>query len=191
MSKFEYGGNSVALEVATKQIKLYKDSLALCPKVMEVVRKFDGKVANKRLETALTEVDEGLRCRKSAYSEAWELWYFSPDRCVTVTEKSWDGTFDVNKTYSIKDVEVYLAIDVSNGRKDERFVDNNGRWIAGNICNCIEKRMINLEVKIEKYEEELKHVDELEAEQKRIKAEIDAFNCKVSWLGSEYFGLRI
>lgn len=91
MSNYQYGGNSIALEVAIKQIKLYKDALGLCDKVMEVVKKFDGKMANKRLETALKEVDSGLRCNKSSIVEVWEIAFWTNDRCVNVKQKSWDG----------------------------------------------------------------------------------------------------
>ena len=93
MSNYQYGGNSVALEIAIKQIKLYKDALALCPKVMEVVRKFDGKVANKRLETALEAIDKGLNCRKSTYTDIWEISFYTSDRSLTVKSESWDGKY--------------------------------------------------------------------------------------------------
>lgn len=190
MFNYNYGGNSVALEVATKQIKLYKDALALCPKVMEVIKRFDGKVANKRLETALMEIDKGLRCRKSSYTDVWEIVFYTPDRMVSVKQKSWDGSRENNVAYYIKESEEYIARDIFRHTYGA-FVDDNGRWNADNIIRQIETHMRTLETNISKYEAELRSVDKLEAERKRIKAEIDAFNNEVSWLGSEYFGLKI
>lgn len=190
MPKFEYGRNSVALEVATKQIKLYKDSLALCPKVMEVVRKFDGKVANKRLETALMEINKGLCCRKSRYADVWEIVFYTSDRMVSIKQKSWDGKHENNVAYYIKDSKDYIARDIFRNL-DGAFVNEDGRWNADNINKQIEAHMRSLETNISKYEAELKSVDRLEAERKQIKAEIDAFNNEVSWIGNEYFGLRI
>lgn len=185
-----YESKSIALEVATKQIKLYKDALALCPKVMEVVRKFDGKMANKRLETALEAVDSGLRCRKSSYTEVWEIVFWTSDRCVNVKSLSWDGKREDWCAYYIKDNEDYIARDMFKNLYGE-FVDGNGRWIAENINKQIEAHMHNLEVNIAQYETELKQVDELEAEKKRIKDEVEAHNKKITWIGSEYFNLRI
>lgn len=190
MPNYAYKNNSVALEVARKQIKLYKDALALCPKVMEVVRKFDGKVANKRLETALEVIDKGLNCRKSTYTDIWEISFYTSDRCLTVKSESWDGKHTNYNSYYIKESETCLASDMFKLTYGI-FTDKNGRWIADNICKQIEHTMKVLEADIARYEEELRQVDNLEAERKRIKAEVEAFNKKVSWIGNEYFGLRI
>lgn len=190
MSNYEYGGNSIALEVAIKQIKLYKDALALCPKVMEVVNKFDGKVANKRLETALREVNTGLRCNKSSITEVWEIAFWTSDRCVNVKRKSWDGKREDWCAYYIKESETYLARDMFKGTFGS-FTNENGRWIAGNINKQIEHTMKSLKANIADYEELLNHVDELEAEKKRIKDEMEAHNKKVGWIGNEYFGLKV
>lgn len=190
MPNYQYGGNSVALEIARKQIKLYKDALALCPKVMEVVKKFDGKVANKRLETALETIDKGLNCRKSTYTDIWEISFYTSDRSLTVKSESWDGKYTNYNSYYIKDNETYLARDMFKETYGS-FTDENGRWASENICKQIEHNMKVMEENIAKYEEELRQVDDLEAERKRIKAEVEAFNKKVSWIGNEYFGLRI
>lgn len=190
MSNYQYGGNSVALEIAIKQIKLYKDSLALCPKVMEVVKKFDGKVANKRLETALVEVDKGLRCHKSSYTDVWEIVFWTDDRCLNVKRKSWDGKREDWCAYYIKQNEDYIARDMFRETYGS-FTDDDGRWVAENICAQIKHHMETLEADIATYEAELRGVDYLEAERKRIKAEMDEFNHKVTWIGNEYFGLKI
>ena len=190
MSNYEYGGNSIALEVAIKQIKLYKDALELCPKVMEVIRKFDGKVANKRLETALKEVNAGLRCNKSSYTEVWEIVFYTSDRCVNVKRKSWDGKREDWVAYYIKESEAYLARDMFKNTFGS-FINEDGRWIAENINKQIEHTMKSLEANIADYTELLNHVDELEAEKKRIKDEMEAHNKKVGWIGNEYFGLKV
>ena len=190
MSTYEYGGKSIALEVAIKQIKLYKDALALCPKVMEVIKKFDGKVANKRLETALKEIDSGLRCNKSSYMEVWEIAFWTNDRCVNVKRKSWDGKREDWVAYYIKESEAYLARDMFKNTFGS-FTDENGRWIAENINKQIKHTMKSLEANIAEYKELLKHVDELEVEKKRIKDEMEAYNKKVGWFGNEYFCLKV
>lgn len=190
MSNYKYGGNSIALEVAIKQIKLYKDALALCPKVMEVVKKFDGKVANKRLETALKEVNSGLRCNKSSYTEVWEIVFWTSDRCVNVKRKSWDGKHEDWCAYYIKKSKTYLARDTFKNTFGS-FTNDDGRWIAENINKQIEHTMKSLEANIADYTELLNHVDELEAEKKRIKDEMEAHNRKVGWIGNEYFDLKV
>ena len=190
MSNYEYGGNSIALEVAIKQIKLYKDALALCPKVMEVVNKFDGKIANKRLETALKEVNDGLMCNKSSITGVWEIAFWTSDRCVNVKRKSWDGKREDWCAYYIKESETYLARDMFKGTFGS-FINEDGRWIAENINKQIEHTMKSLEANISDYEELLNHVDELETEKKRIEKEVEAHNKKVGWIGNEYFDLKV
>ena len=190
MPNYQYGGNSIALEVAIKQIKLYKDSLALCEKVMEVVKKFDGKVANKRLETALEAVDKGLRCHKSSYTDIWEIVFYTSDRCVNVKRKSWDGKREDWCAYYIKQPEDYIARDMFENLYG-KFTDENGRWVAENICKQIEAHMRYLEGDIASYEAELKNVDELEAEKKRITKLVEMHNKEITWIGNEYFNLKI
>lgn len=190
MSNYEYSGNSIALEVAIKQIKLYRDALDLCPNVMEVVKKFDGKMANKRLETALKEVDSGLRCNKSSYTEVWEIAFWTSDRCVNVKRKSWDGKREDWCAYYIKESEAYLARDMFKNTFGS-FTNEDGRWIAENINKQIEHTMKSLEANIADYTELLNHVDELEAEKKRIKKEVEAHNKKIGWIGNEYFRLKV
>jgi polyhydroxyalkanoate synthesis regulator phasin len=107
-----------------------------------------------------------------------------------VKSESWDGKYTNYNSYYIKESETYLARDMFKETYGS-FTDENGRWIAENICKQIEHTMKVLEADIARYEEELRQVDKLEAERKRIKAEVEAFNKKVSWIGNEYFGLRI
>ena len=186
----KYDSISVALEVAIKQIKLYKDALALSSKVTEVVKKFDGKMANKRLETALKKVDSGLRCNKSSYTEVWEIAFWTSDRCVNVKRKSWDGKHENWCAYYIQESEAYLARDMFKNTFGS-FTNDDGRWIADNINKQIEHTMKSLEANIADYEELLNHIDELEAEKKRIKDEMEAHNRKVGWIGNEYFDLKV
>ena len=177
------------MEIARKQIKLYQDALALCPAVMEVVKRFDGKVANKRLETALEAVDRGLCCRKSSYTEIWEISFYTSDRCVTVKETGWNGNEYYGSHY-IKDSEYYLARDMFKNTYGA-FVDADGRWVAENINKQIEKSMEGLVHSIEVYENMLAHVDELEEERDRLRKEVEAHNRKVTWIGEEYFKLKV
>ena len=189
MSNYQYGGNSIALEVAIKQIKLYKDALALCPKVMEVVKKFDGKVANKRLETALEAVDKGFYCRKSQWGDDWEIKWYTQDRSVNVKSINLCGMETYN-AYYIRQSEIYFARDMFE-KTYGAFTDANGRWLAENICKQIEAEAEGWKQNIEQWEQELKHVDELREKKRKLEAEIEAHNEGISWLINEYFSLRV
>jgi len=186
----KYDSISVALEVYRKQIKLYKDALSLCPKVMEVVRKFDGKIANRRLETALQEVDKGLGCFKDKWNNQWIIKFYTYDRSVDVQITSWDGKDKYCRAFYIKESETVLAQDIFKNSYGD-FTNEDGRWIAENICKQIEATMKRLEEDIERYEEELKHADELLEEKRKLVEMIEAHNKKVSWMGDEYFEMRV
>jgi len=187
----KYENLSVALELARKQVKLYEDALVLCPKIMEVVKKFDGKVANKRLGTALIEVNRGISCRKASYTEEWEIVFYTSDRSLNVKSKNWRGV-ETSNTYYIAQSELYIANDINyNIEKYGSFTDDNGRWKADNICKQITARMETFKEYIRDFEEEISNVDDMKKEKERIKKEIEAYNKKVSWLGNEYFELKI
>lgn len=55
-------------------------AIALYPKVIEVIKKFDGKQVNKRIETALREVDNDLRSVREHNSYKIEMMFNSPEQ---------------------------------------------------------------------------------------------------------------
>ena len=60
--------NEDARKLVELEIQNRKEALKLYPEIIKVVEQFDGKVLNKRLETALKKVNERLCCKRG-YSD--------------------------------------------------------------------------------------------------------------------------
>ena len=185
-----YGNDlGVEMEIARKQIKLSRDALEMVPAVLETIKRFDGKVANKRLETALEAVNSGFTCRRNQYGNEWEIKWYTQDRSITVKSINWRGMETCN-AYYIRQSEAYFARDLFDNTYGS-FTDDEGRWMVENICKQIEAEAESWKQDIEKWEEELENIDDLRDRKRKLEAEIEAHNKGISWLADEYFSLRI
>lgn len=185
-----YVDKNIAMPLARKQIDMYRNVLEVAPRLLEVIRKFDGKVANKRLETAMKEVCTTITCRTSSVLGKWEIEYWENDRSILVETTSWDGKFKYNGAHYIKYNTYYLARDMFENLYG-KFTNEDGRWIAENICKQIEHNMRELESNITKFTEELNRIDELEAQKKKLKMKIEEYNNGISWFANAYFDLKV
>jgi len=151
--------NSIEKELLRKE-EVFK----LCPAIIEVIKKFDGKQSNKRLDTALKNIDKNLRF-KTQYN-SWIIEHVS---------------YDINI--------VHASISSSYGDG----VEQNGVIIADVAIADLNKNMNYRKEQAIKTREQNKIdiIDGLIEESEELKKKIKEFNEKINYAINDKFDIRI
>lgn len=176
-----YGSEELARKLIEKEIEVKEDFVQKAPAMIEIVKKFDGKVLNKRLETALRDVYY-VTLKKEEVFDWWELIGYAQDRMVQEDEADKYGHRQV--AY-IKDDRFYIA----TCKKD--LTDDDGRLIADNLVKYIEDEAEWQKTYANQLRNQLANIDELKAECARIRRAKSDFTWKVNGQIREYFGLEV
>ena len=176
-----YGSEELARKLVQKEIDVKEDFVRKCTEMMEIVRKFDGKVLNKRLETALRNVYHVTLKHDDVFGW-WELIGYADDRMVQEDEPDKYG--HCGCAY-IKDDRFYIA----TCKKD--LTDDDGRLIADKLIEYIEDEAKRQQTYANQLRNQLAHIDELKAECARINRIKNDFVWKVNSQIKEYFGLEV
>lgn len=174
----------LAVKLTEKQIEVYSNLLSLVPSIEEVLRRFDGKIVNKRISTALQAVARGVCFDKSPYSGCWEL-----------TAHEWDNRsvsgepdrFGYCGSHYISDDRLYLADDAI----EDSFIDGEGRLCAGKAIAAIEKNREHYQRKVEAMRDQLSRIDSIISKYKALEAAKKEFNDNLDCSIRDYFGLKI
>ena len=173
-----------AKALTKKQIEVLENLLSYIPAVKEVVKKFDGKVLNKRLDTALGQATDGKAiCWKNTYTDGFEikLWE-STDRYISVPNAA--NNYAI--AYYVKQEYIFLAY---SAEKTE-WLTEDGRIKADVLNATIDKQVASAAKEVENLKVQLEYVDYFIAEFKRIKRERMEFEKNTNHLLREYFGLK-
>ena len=176
-----YGNEELARKLVLKEIEVKEDFVRKTPEMIEIVRKFDGKVLNKRLETALRNVYYVTLKRDDVFGW-WELIGYVRDRMVQSDKLNHWGSHDV--AY-IKDDRFYIA----TCKKD--MTDDDGRLIADNLIECFKREAEQQTLYANQLRYQLEHIDELKAEYVRINRARNEFTANTHSAIREYFGMEM
>ena len=171
---------AAAKAIVELEVKNRKHVLSLYDKVIEVVKKFDGKIINKRFETALKVIDNSLRVKRNGTSI--DISYYCRDRYACGRYLLWDyislnnymNTSPTDKRYCVVDYD-------SNG---------NCRINAEKMIVHLLVRKNDIADEIKSVTEHHKKVEEYEKELEELKAKIETVSGKIPFLLKEYYGLR-
>ena len=175
----------IAKALTEKQIEVLESLLALVPTVKEVARKFDGKVLNKRFDTALSQATDGKAvCWKKTYMDGYEikLWE-STDRYISVPNAA--NNYAI--AYYIKQEYIFLA---DSGWKTTDWLTEDGRIKASELCAWIDKNASGTAEEVKELKEQLDSVETYIAEFKRMKQERSEFERNTSYMLRSYFDLN-
>lgn len=175
----------IAKALTEKQIEVLESLLALVPTVKEVARRFDGKVLNKRFDTALSQATDGKAvCWKKTYMDGYEikLWE-STDRYISVP----NAANNYANAYYIKQEYIFLA---DSGWRTTDWLTEDGRIKASELCAAIDKQVGGAVEDLKDLKDQLAHVESYISEYKRIKAERNAFELTTNHLLRSYFDLN-
>ena len=169
------------IAILQKEIKIYNNFINIIPTIYKVIHKFDGKVINNKFEKAIDEAVKG-NGKKREYYDSTEYRYGG--NCIIIIKCYNDSIKEVgsNSEYpnwykvSNSDYRFYFP-------KDNFIITDSGNYrvIADKMRETIIKEIPKLHAEIETIENGIKQVDEMIAEAKRIKKELDAFNNKYDY----------
>jgi len=171
-------------ELVRKELEIKSRALAVFPKVREVIQKFDQKVFNKRLETALKEVDPNIRvhCEHNSFDIKYCAWEFE-DRSITVDHGA----------YYVKNDSVYIvAMCVQSGYDDKQNAfDDDRRIMAKNMLANMDRIAGQINESIVSIDYDLHHIDDYRKRYNELMAAIKDHNDFISYTVRQYFDLEV
>ena len=172
---------SIEMQLARKQNNFYYHALCAIDTAMEIVKQFDGKQANKRLETAMQKVDKHLHCHKDIYLDGWEIEYCDYDDRHIIY-----GTGLNCCAYYIKDYQYRIAAD-----HDGNWITEDGKWNAENILKALEKGKEQLADMFNVYDKALSEIEVYEHRHAELKKQLDDWKRNTPWIIKSYFNLSL
>lgn len=171
----------IALEISNR-----RKAIGFYPAIIETVKKFDGKVLNKRLETALRKINDNLRLKKSEYR--FDICYYVENDHVPVPYRDYCGAEYV-KYREIGMCEYMPRNRAYDVNAQCPALNDDGRIIAENIITALNAGKESLESEIIEMEEHSKKVDEYAAELDELAERMRSLQKKIPYLVSEYYKL--
>lgn len=180
--------NEDARNLVEIEIKNRKEALKLYDGIIEVVKKFDGKVLNKRFDTALKKVDGRL----SYYREySWleiKMNVFDSRSCKSVKKDSYG--YSCTNYISDSYLRLNSLLYTYSYNPDEKVALNNERIISANIIFALNKGRRQIEETIEELEESISKVDEWKNKLKEIENEMRKTMNEVPYIIREYYDIN-
>jgi len=174
---FEDATNLIKLEIAGK-----REAAALCDAVIEIVKKFDGKVHNKRFDTAVNAVNENVRVRMQYNS--FDIKYSMPNRSVkSVSADHWNY---------VEYDEPYICGMCIESSDNNRALTPDKRIISENIIANILEQKKRLTAGADLAEKQLNNnICDFIGRKAKLLQQIEQFNNDVDYSLANYFDLRI
>lgn len=179
MKHYNYD-KELALKLLKREIEIEKNALKLFDEIGKTLLSFNGKVANKRLDTALKAIDNRLSF-KIEYNSFRFIYAEYDNRYVTVGDK---GAYITDCTVNI------LWATVSSVYGDQAL-DENQKIISDNLIKQLKAQQISIKSHIEIVEKQIKQIDDIISEFNSICEQIRSFNDKTDYLIRGYFDLKI
>ena len=176
-----YGSEELARKCVQKEIDVKEDFVRKAPEMIEIVRKFDGKVLNKRLETALRNVYHVTLKHDDVFGW-WELIGYVQDRMV---QEDAENSLGGHSCAYIKNDRIYIAMCAKD------LTDDDGRLIADRLIEYIKEEAKRQQTYASQLRSQLANIEELKAECARINRIKNDFVWKVNSQIREYFGLEV
>ena len=178
-----YNMNTEELEIAKRltelDIKNRKFIETLFPQIEETVKKFDNKILNKRLETALKDINKQIYIKRSDYN--YQINYFCDDDMVK-------GAGYL--AYYSKNREVTMAWCNTYDNNYQKGFLNEEKINAKELIEMIEKNKKGFIEETENMTISLSIIDNKIAEYKDLISKCDAFNRSLDSTVKDYYNIK-
>lgn len=175
--------NLVSLEIENR-----KKALTLYPQIIECVEKFNGKVLNKRFETALRKIDDNLRYDWNG--SRFDIEVILNNRCIQSVKADGYGYANWNYISGLNLTLNSVLYTVSYNPDDRKMLDENGRIIAPVIIKALNERKQSIENTIAELEEKLNNVQEYRNKLEALRIEMEKVMSDVPYIIREYFDIN-
>lgn len=166
----------VNIQLLNLEVVNLEKAIGLCDKILDLVPKFDGKVVNKRFDTALKEIDKSLSFSMRYNSFIIEM--YKQDRSINRGD-SWSYLRD----HSLCIIHSSIQSAYNDG------ICQDGQHIVGaNLVADIQKQKKYFEDNLVKLKNDIADIDSIQEVYKDIQQQKTSFNNNVSYMVREYFG---
>lgn len=184
----KYYCNEDAKNLVELEIKNRKEALELYDKVIEVVEKFDGKVLNKRLETALKKVDERLSCDRRYSSFEIQMSVFDSRSCRSVNKD------DLGYSHVNYISDSYLTLNgylpTYSYSANEKVLLYEERIISSVLIESLNYGKKHMEETIVSLEESLDKVPEWKERLEALRVEMEKTMKEIPYIIREYYDIN-
>lgn len=183
-----YYCNEDARNLVELEIQNRKEALKLYDGIIEVVKKFDGKVLNKRFDTSLKQFDGRLSYEREYSWFNIKMSTFDSRSCKSVKKDSYgySCTNYITENYLILNSVIYTY---SYNPKDKVMLDNE-RIISSVLIEALNKGKEQMEDKIKELENSIDKVDEWKSKLKALQIEIEEVMKEVPYIIREYYDIN-
>ena len=171
----------MAKKLVQKEIDTKRDFVGKAESLYEIIRKFNGKIFNKRLETAMREVYP-VRIQYDKVFNWLDITGYISDRMVQSDEVDRHGYHPV--AY-IKDDRIYMV----SCCKDA--LDDDGRIVAENLIAKMQLTVNYLKESADELEKQLADIENIADECYEIRAKRNNYNNYVKAQIRDYFNLEV
>lgn len=186
-----YYSKETATKLMQKEIEIMKAALLHQEAIKAVIKQFNGKVFNKKLNTAIESVDKRLSVTIGYYS--FNITYTAQDykeRSIPSPSKSGysSALYVANNSVNLANLSAFseserykdapYALDADKRIRSEAIIDNMSLQ-----CDKIKANIALLEAEIE-------NIDAILSEFKRIKSEQQTFLDSISYVTRQYFDMK-
>ncbi len=160
------------------EVKAKEKAANLIPEIIKMLPKFHGKVANKRLNTALKAIDQNLSFKMEYNS--FKISMHIQDRDVVNSEGVWEY---------INNFEVTIVHDsIISGNGDG--ICQNGTIDSNRLIEILTSSEKSLRDHIQEITNQLANIDAILNEYKMIKKSIDIFERQTNWIIRSYYDIK-
>lgn len=180
--------NEDARNLVELEIENRKEALKLYDKIIEVVEKFDGKVLNKRFDTALKKVDGRLGYNREYKRFEIEMSTFDNRSCKSVKKDSFGYSCTIYISDSYLRLNSYLET-YTNDKNKKSLLDNE-RIISSVLIESLNDGKKYMEEKIKELEESIGRVEEWKKELESLKHQMENIMKEVPYIIREYYDIN-
>ena len=168
----------VKLQLLEVELLNMKKAVKYCDEIKKLIPKFEGKVINKRFDTALKEIDHNLSFSQQFNSFQIEL-YKEP--------RSIDGGNGWNyvKNHSLSIIHASLQSSMQDG------ICQNGTLNGTNLIKYLDQNKEYWQLTIKAISAQIKTIDKIIARRDKIQAEKEIFRNEINFYIRDYFDLKI
>lgn len=180
--------NEMTAERVTKlHIEKLRQAARLCDDVIEIVKRFDGKVLNVKLEKTLEKetgehISVGYNGIMAHYYRDFHMEWWMRERCVPDGDGS--GCVTYINPHSFQLCSIYDCTEENSPVIDKRIV-------AANLIPSIKKQNESLLIDAGKIEDGLKHIAEWKQRTKELTERVNKLHDEIPYEIKEYYGMDI
>ena len=184
-----YYCNEDAKNLVSLEIENRKNALKLYDRVIEVVQKFDGKVLNKRFDTALKKVDDRLSYSREYRAFEINMSVFNNRSCTSVKKDSY-GYGCTNYISGSGKLRLNSYLSTYSYDKNEKTVLEEEKIVSSVIIEGLNKGREQMEKEIERLENSIDKVDSWKKKLTALKGEIEAVMKEIPYIIREYYDIN-